>query len=228
MIRENLENVRGNINIALENTENHTVDLVAVSKTKPFDMIVEAYENGARLFGENKADELRKKYELAGDMDIDFHFIGHLQRNKVKYIVDKVALIHSLDSYRLAEKIDQEAKKKDCKVDILVQINIGEEDSKFGIPIEEAESFIDSISDFENIRVKGLMCIAPYVEDGEENRALFRKMHEVFIDIKKKNKDNVFMDVLSMGMSGDYMVAIEEGATMVRVGSAIFGERNYN
>ncbi len=230
MIDSNLELVLKNIEKAALKSGRKAEDitLIAVSKTKPFEDIVKAYDCGMRNFGENKTNEIREKFELARDLDIDFHMIGHLQRNKVKYIVDKVVLIHSVDSLRLAKKIDEEAKKKEVIVDVLLQINIGQEDSKFGTNIAEVEDLVQSISSFSSLRLRGLMCIAPYVVDPEENRQLFRKMKDVFVDIKAKNKDNNYIDILSMGMSNDYEVAIEEGSTMVRVGTAIFGERNYN
>ena len=154
--------------------------------------------------------------------------IGHLQRNKVKYIVGKVALIHSVDTYRLAEEINIQAKKKNVVVPILVEVNIAEEESKFGTSAEDAMLLVSEIAQLENVQVKGLMTIAPYVENPEDNRAYFRKIKQLSVDIRNKNIDNVSMEILSMGMTGDYMVAIEEGATMVRVGTGIFGERNYN
>ena len=154
--------------------------------------------------------------------------IGHLQRNKVKYIVGHVALIHSVDSYRLAEEINIQAKKKNIIVPILVEVNIAHEESKFGIPEEDAIQLVEEIAELENVRIKGLMTIAPYVENAEDNRLYFRKIKDLSVDIAAKNIDNVSMEILSMGMTGDYEVAIEEGATMVRVGTGIFGARNYN
>ncbi len=229
MIENNLKSVLNNIEKAAirSGRKPEDINLIAVSKTKPFGDLLEAYNCGMRDFGENKTNEIVDKFEAGKDLDINFHMIGHLQRNKVKYIVDKVVLIHSVDSFRLAKKIDEEAKKKGCVVDILVQINIGDEESKFGLAISEVEKLIKEISTLGNIRVRGLMCIAPYVMDSEENRELFKKMKDVFVDIKNKNKDNNYIDILSMGMSNDYEVAVEEGSTMVRVGTAIFGQRNY-
>ena len=160
--------------------------------------------------------------------DIKWHMIGHLQRNKVKYIAGQVALIHSVDSYRLAEEINIQAKKKNIIVPILVEVNIAHEDSKFGISEEDAVQLVEEIAELENVRIKGLMTIAPYVENAEDNRLYFRKIKDLSVDIAAKNIDNVSMEILSMGMTGDYEVAIEEGATMVRVGTGIFGERNYN
>ena len=153
--------------------------------------------------------------------------IGHLQRNKVKYIVDKVAMIHSVDSLRLAETIEKEAEKKNVVVPILIEVNVAQEESKFGLKPEEVLPFIEQIVGFSHIQVKGLMTIAPYVENAEENREIFRELKKLSVDIAAKNINNVTMSVLSMGMTGDYMVAVQEGATMVRVGTGIFGARNY-
>ncbi len=229
MIEQNLKQVRSNIEVAVKKSGRKLEDvtLIAVSKTKPIEDLIEAANCGVINFGENKTGEIVSKYEHFENCDVNFHMIGHLQRNKVKYIVDKVVLIHSLDSVRLARKIDEQANKKGVVVDVLVQINIGDEQSKFGIKASDIDDFMKDISIFENIRVRGLMCIAPYVEDAEQNRHLFKQMNNIFIDIKDKNKDNNCIDILSMGMSNDYQVAIEEGATMVRVGTAIFGRRNY-
>ena len=174
-----------------------------------------------------KEAQLVEKYDEL-PQDIKWHMIGHLQRNKVKYIVDKVCLIHSVDSYRLAEEINIQAKKKNITVPILVEVNIAEESSKFGIHAEDAIALVEQIAQLENVRIKGLMTIAPLVENPEDNRQYFRNIRQLSVDIAAKNIDNVSMNVLSMGMTGDYMVAIEEGATMVRVGTGIFGERNYN
>ena len=228
MIRENLDMVTGNIKSACQKAgrEPGDVTLIAVSKTKPVSAIREAYEHGIREFGENKVQELVEKQE-ALPKDIRWHMIGHLQRNKVKYIVDKAALIHSVDSVRLAEEISKEAVKKDIQASILVEVNVAEEESKFGVKVEDTEELVRKAALLPNIHVQGLMTIAPYVEDPEANRPIFRRLCKLAVDIKMKNIDNVHMDVLSMGMTGDYQVAIEEGATMVRVGTGIFGDRNY-
>lgn len=202
------------------------VTLIAVSKTKPVSMIQEAIEAGAQVFGENKVQELCEKYEVL-PKNLHWHLIGHLQRNKVKYVVDKAELIHSVDSLRLAQEISKEALKKQLTVNILIEVNVAGEESKFGITPEETEEQIQEIAKLPGICVKGLMTIAPYVEDPEDNRFVFRTLKKLAVDIKMKNIDNVHMDVLSMGMTNDYQVAIEEGATMVRVGTGIFGERNY-
>lgn len=228
MLKENLANAEKNIEQACKNADRNRneVTLIAVSKTKPVEMLQEIYDENIRDFGENKVQELCSKMEQLPS-DIRWHMIGHLQRNKVKYIVGKVELIHSVDTYRLAEEINIQAKKQNVIVPILVEVNIAHEESKFGISAEDAILLVEEISRLENIRIKGLMTIAPYVENPEDNRLYFRKIKQLSVDITNKNIDNVSMEILSMGMTGDYMVAIEEGATMVRVGTGIFGERNY-
>ncbi|WP_099468132.1 YggS family pyridoxal phosphate-dependent enzyme [Konateibacter massiliensis] len=229
MIKENLEEVEQRICEACKRAgrDRSEVTLIAVSKTKPISMIEEAMEAGIIEFGENKVQELSDKYEQL-PKNLHWHLIGHLQRNKVKYIVDKACLIHSIDSLRLAEAISQEAIKKGVTANILVEVNVAQEESKFGVSVEETLPLIEEISKLSNISVKGLMTIAPFVEESEENREIFNKLKQLSVDIKTKNIDNVSMNVLSMGMTGDYEVAIEEGATLVRVGTGIFGERNYN
>ncbi|MBO5197546.1 MAG: YggS family pyridoxal phosphate-dependent enzyme [Lachnospiraceae bacterium] len=202
------------------------VTLIAVSKTKPVSAIEDAIRCGIREFGENKVQELTDKYDQV-TVPVNWHLIGHLQRNKVKYIIGKTRLIHSVDSVRLAAQIEEEAAKKDCICDILIELNIAGEESKFGVTSEELEAMIREIAAFPHIRIKGLMTVAPFVENPEENRPCFCKMRELFLDIKSKNIDNVSMETLSMGMSKDFETAIEEGATMVRIGTSIFGERIY-
>lgn len=203
------------------------VTLIAVSKTKPASMIEELLPLGVRDFGENKVQELTAKEE-ALPKDIRWHMIGHLQRNKVKYVIDKACMIHSVDSLRLAQEISKEAVKHDLVMPVLVEVNVAGEESKFGVSVEEAPSLVEEMAKLPGIQIKGLMTIAPYVEDPEENRNIFRNLRKLSVDIREKNFDNVIMDVLSMGMTGDYEVAIEEGATHVRIGTGIFGERNYN
>lgn len=203
------------------------VTLIAVSKTKPMSMIEELLPLGVVDFGENKVQELTAKEE-ALPSHIRWHMIGHLQRNKVKYIVDKAFLIHSVDSLRLAEAISQEAGKKNVTANILIEVNVAGEDSKFGVRPEATAALAEAISKLPNISVKGLMTIAPFVENAEENREVFRNLRKLSVDIEEKKFNNVTMAVLSMGMTGDYEVAIEEGATMVRVGTGIFGERDYS
>lgn len=229
MLKENLEQVEKNIEEACRRAgrSRSEVTLIAVSKTKPIDMLQQVYNTGCRNFGENKVQELCEKMEQMPD-DVKWHMIGHLQRNKVKYIIGShVALIHSVDSYRLAEEINIQAKKKKVIVPVLVEVNIAEEESKFGISAEDAIELVKQIAELSNIKIEGLMTIAPYVADPEENRLYFRKIKQLSVDIRNKNIDNVSMKILSMGMTGDYMVAIEEGATMVRIGTGIFGARNY-
>ena len=228
MLKYQLENVEKEIlNSCIKSNRNFSdVTLIAVSKTKPVETLQEAYNLGVRIFGENKVQELVDKYE-ALPSDIHWHMIGHLQRNKVKYIIDKVECIHSVESLRLAETIEKEASKHNLIMDVLVEVNIAREESKFGLMPEEVEVFIKEISKFPHLRVKGLMTIAPFVDNPEENRPVFKALKKLSVDIAAKNIDNVSMNVLSMGMTNDYQIAIEEGATMVRVGTGIFGERNY-
>lgn len=228
MVAENLAQVQKNINESCSkiNRDPNEVTLIAVSKTKPVEMLKEAYDAGARVFGENKVQEIVDKYDQMPS-DVKWHMIGHLQRNKVKYIVDKVAMIHSVDSLRLAETIEKEAAKKAVIVPILIEVNVAQEESKFGLKPEEVLPLIEQIADFSHIRIKGLMTIAPYVDNAEENREIFRELKKLSVDIAAKNINNVTMSVLSMGMTGDYMVSVQEGATMVRVGTGIFGARNY-
>ena len=228
MIKNNIEAVKNNIKAACTKSgrDIDTSHLIAVSKTKPVSMLQQAYDAGIRDFGENKVQEIMEKYDKLPD-DIRWHMIGHLQRNKVKYIIDKVCLIHSVDSVRLAEEISKEAVKHNLTMPILIELNIAEEASKFGLSFTDCEEMIRQISTLPNIQIKGLMTVAPFVENAEENRKYFKLMKQLSVDIMTKNIDNVYMDILSMGMTGDYEVAIEEGATHVRVGTGIFGERNY-
>lgn len=229
MIFENIEHVKQEIEKACKNAgrKKEDVTLIAVSKTKPVSMLREAYEAGARDFGENKVQELLDKIPEMPD-DVRWHMIGHLQRNKVKYIVDKVCLIHSVDSLRLAEEISKEATKKEVEVNILIEVNVAEEESKFGAAVQQTLELVKQIAGLPSIHIQGLMTIAPYTENAEENRLYFKKLKQLSVDIKDKNIDNVNMNVLSMGMTGDYQVAVEEGATFVRVGTGIFGERDYS
>ena len=228
MITENLEQVRKNIDEAcrMAGRDPKEVTLIAVSKTKPVSMLKEAYDAGARCFGENKVQEIMDKHPQLPE-DIQWHMIGHLQRNKVKYIVDKVSMIHSVDSLRLAQTIEQEAAKHNVCVPVLLEVNVAQEESKFGLKMDEVLPLIERIAEFPHIKVCGLMTIAPFVENAEENRMFFRQLKKLSVDIEAKNINNVSMSVLSMGMTGDYQVAVQEGATMVRVGTGIFGERNY-
>ena len=229
MITQNLKQTQNNIAEAAKKSGRTSDDilLVAVSKTKPLSALQEAYNAGIRDFGENKVQELCDKYDQL-PKDIRWHMIGHLQRNKVKYIVDKVYLIHSVDSLRLAEEISREAVKKQVEVNILIEVNVAQEESKFGTTTEETEKLVRDISFLPGVHIKGLMTIAPFVEDPEENRIYFRKLRQLAVDIGNKNIDNVSMSILSMGMTGDYTVAVQEGSAIVRVGTGIFGERDYS
>ena len=228
MIAENLKYVNERIQKSClkAGRDEKEVTLIAVSKTKPVSDLMEAYQEGCREFGENKVQELVDKYEVM-PKDIHWHMIGHLQTNKVKYIVDKVTMIHSVDSIKLAREISKEAQKKQVIVSILIEVNVAGEESKFGVSMEEAEALIREIALLDGVKICGLMTIAPYVEDEEKNRQYFADLKQLSVDIATKNIDNVSMNVLSMGMTGDYAVAIEEGATYVRVGTGIFGERHY-
>lgn len=225
-IRDHLNEVRENIQKACEKAGRspQEVTLIAVSKTKPLFMLEEAYEAGARDFGENKVQEILEKHPKMPE-DARFHMIGHLQRNKVKQVLPHAVLIHSVDSYRLAEQISQEAGKLGITAKILLEVNVAKEESKFGMMPEEVPEMVEQISLLPHLQIEGLMTIAPFVDDPEKNRPVFQKLYQLSVDIKKKNIDNVNMGVLSMGMTGDYQVAVEEGSTMIRVGTGIFGAR---
>lgn len=228
-VKENLEEVEKRIQAAClrAGRKRSEVTLIAVSKTKPVSMLQEAYDSGIREFGENKVQEMMDKYDALPD-DIHWHMIGHLQRNKVKYLIGKAHLIHSVDSLRLAEEISAQSVKHNVVTDILIEVNIAGEATKFGTSKEEAAALVEEVSKLPNIHICGLMTIAPFVENPEDNRTYFRQIRELSVDIGEKKMDNVDMRILSMGMTGDYEVAIEEGATMVRVGTGIFGERHYD
>ncbi|HJC31036.1 MAG TPA: YggS family pyridoxal phosphate-dependent enzyme [Candidatus Anaerobutyricum faecale] len=228
-LEENLVKVKENIKAACERAGRDAgeVTLVAVSKMKPLEDIETLLKVGQLEYGENYVQELCEKEEHVS-RPVHWHMIGHLQTNKVKYIIDKVVLIHSVDSVHLAKQIEKEAAKKNITAQILLQVNVAEEDTKFGMDTDEVLRMAEEISQFPHVHIRGLMTSAPFVEDPEENRCYFRKLHKLFVDIGEKNIDNVTMDILSMGMTNDYEVAIEEGATMIRVGTGIFGERDYN
>ena len=228
MVKENLKEVEERIQVACQRAgrDRSEVTLIAVSKTKPVSMLQEAYDTGIREFGENKVQEMMDKYDVLPG-DIHWHMIGHLQRNKVKYLMGKAYLIHSVDSMRLAEEISAQSVKHNVTTDILIEVNIAGEESKFGTSREEAVALVKNASRLPNIHICGLMTIAPFVENPEDNRMYFRQIKELSVDIAAKKIDNVDMRILSMGMTGDYEVAIEEGATMIRVGTGIFGARDY-
>ena len=228
MIKDNVAEVEANIQKACERAgrSRDEVTLIAVSKTKPVSDIYEVMETGIKDYGENKVQELCDKIETISE-PLNWHMIGHLQRNKVKYIVDKVRMIHSVDSLRLAQQIISEAVKKGVDVDILIEVNVAEEASKFGLSTEAVIQLAEDISKLPAVHIRGLMTVAPFTENPEDNRPYFRNLRQLAVDIARKNIDNVTMNELSMGMTGDYEVAIEEGATMVRVGTGIFGTRIY-
>lgn len=227
-ISENIENIRKNIDAACKRSGRDPKDvlLLAVSKTVDVDRIKVAVDCGLNSLGENRVQEIMEKYEPMGE-NVKWHLIGHLQTNKVKYIIDKVELIHSVESIKLAEEINKQAKKHNLVMDVLVEVNMADEESKFGVKPEETEGFIRELALMDNIRVRGLMTVAPNVENGEKNRVYFRNMKQLLVDINAKNINNINMDILSMGMTGDYETAVEEGATIVRVGTGIFGKRDY-
>ena len=226
MVTESLKEVEKKVEEACKRAgrERSEVTLIAVGKTKPVEMLQEIYDTGVRDFGENKVQEMMDKYEVM-PKDIHWHMLGHLQRNKVKQVLPHAVLIHSVDSLRLAEQIDQEAEKLGITAKILLEVNVAKEESKFGMMPEEVPEMVEQISLLPHLQIEGLMTIAPFVDDPEKNRPVFQKLYQLSVDIKKKNIDNVNMSVLSMGMTGDYQVAVEEGATMIRVGTGIFGAR---
>lgn len=229
MLKDSLNEVKKNISEACKRAgrDPKDVTLIAVSKTKPVEMLSEVYNEGVRDFGENYVQELVDKIEIM-PKDIRWHMIGHLQRNKVKYLVGKVACIHSVDSIRLAEEINERSVKSGIVTEIMAEVNIAGEESKFGFKRDEVYDFAEKVSVMKGVKLTGLMTSAPYVADPEENRLYFREMKSLSVDINAKNIDNVNITGLSMGMTNDYVVAVEEGATHVRVGTAIFGARNYN
>ena len=229
MLRANLDHVKELVNEACVRSGRNAseVTIVAVSKTKPEEAIMELYDAGHRDFGENYIQELRKKHDDL-PKDIRWHMLGHLQRNKVKYIAEYIYVRHSVDSYALAETIDKEAAKHGRIIPILIEVNVGGEESKFGVSPEEAPGLVEQISHLPNIRIEGLMTSAPFVEDPEDDRACFANLRDLSVDIDSKKIDNVKVNALSMGMSNDYIVAVEEGSTMVRVGTSIFGARDYS
>ena len=226
MLKENLKTVEEHVLEACKRAgrSREEVTLIAVSKTKPVDMLQTVYDQNIREFGENKVQEMCEKMEIL-PKDIHWHMIGHLQKNKVRQVIDKAVLIHSVDTVGLAEQIEKEAVKRDLDVSILLEVNVAGEESKFGFAPEEVEEAAREIAKYPHVHIQGLMTIAPFVENSEENRGVFKKLYELYVDMKRKNIDNVTMNVLSMGMTGDYQTAIEEGATMVRVGTGIFGTR---
>ncbi|MFR3483500.1 MAG: YggS family pyridoxal phosphate-dependent enzyme [Clostridia bacterium] len=225
-LRNNLESVRDSIARAAARAGRNPEDvlLLPVTKTLGADVVEQAWQLGIRQVGENKVQEILSKKEVMGEK-MQFHMIGHLQRNKVHQVLDKVCLIHSVDSVRLAEEINREAEKKGLTARILLELNVAREESKYGILEEDLDALLQNLARFQHIRVEGLMTVAPFVENPEENRKIFRRMREIFIDIRQKKVNNIDMQILSMGMTNDYEIAVEEGATIVRVGTGLFGHR---
>ncbi len=228
MIAENIRSVEQRIQAACARAgrRRDEVTLICVTKTMPVTDLQEAYDEGQRNFGENRVQEITEKYPLLPD-DIRWHMIGHLQRNKVKYLIDRVVMIHSVDSASLARTISKEAVKAGRTMDILLEVNAAGEESKFGLSYEEVLPLVREIAPLPGLHICGLMTVAPYTDDPETNREFFKKLRDLSVDIDRQSIDNVSMHTLSMGMTGDFEVAIEEGATHIRVGTAIFGKRDY-
>lgn len=229
-IKENISNILEKVELVAKKVNKPLDDItvIAVSKTVDSEKALEAVNAGLVNLGENRVQEFNNKYEKINNDNINWHIIGHLQKNKVKYIIGKVKLVHSLDSISLAEEIDKRSFQNNITTEVLVEMNIGEEESKFGLKENELTSFLDSIKHLSNIKIVGLMTVAPYVENKEDVRWVFRKMKELYNNISKSSYENVEMKYLSMGMTNDFDIAIEEGANIVRIGTAIFGKRKYN
>jgi len=228
-ISENIQTIRKEIEdiCRQKNMDPKDITLIAVTKTIDVARIKDAIDAGIGHVGENKVQEILDKHDAIKDI-ANIHLIGHLQSNKVKYIIDKVKLIHSVDSMKLMDEIDKRAKKSGVIADILIQVNVAHEDTKFGIDIAEVDNYVEYASKLENIKVKGLMTIAPFLEDVEKTRPIFRALKEKFDELSSKEYSNVEMKYLSMGMTNDYKIALEEGSNMIRVGTGIFGKRVYN
>ncbi len=229
-IKQNLNYIRNNIKTYANasNRDENEIMLLAVTKTVDTNQVIEAINNGVTDVGENKPQELARKYDVIGNK-VNWHLIGSLQTNKVKYIIDKVSMIHSLDRQALCEEIQKRAEKIDRVIDCLVQVNISQEESKHGLQEDEVIDFITNVSkQYKNIRIKGLMTMAPFTNNDEEIRSVFSRLKKLSIEISSLNIENVYMKYLSMGMSNDYKIAIEEGSNIVRIGTSIFGQRNYD
>lgn len=228
-IQENLDIIKKRVADACEKSgRKNDVIILGASKMNSAERINFAIDSGLEYIGENKVQELLEKYDGINKEKVTVHFIGHLQSNKVKYIIDKVDMIHSVDSVSLAREIDKQAKKHGIVMNVLVEVNIGMEESKGGISPDEVEKFLTEISEFENIRVLGLMSIPPIMTDESVQRKIFKEIYKIYVDISAKNIHNISMRYLSLGMSDDYHIAVEEGANLIRVGSALFGRRNYS
>lgn len=229
MVKDQLIEIKAHIKEAAQKAARSEEDitLIAVSKTYPVAAIEEAILEGCIDFGENHVQELMGKIESIKEK-VNWHLIGHLQTNKVKYVIGKTALIHSMDSIRLAEEIEKQSAKKGIVTNVLVEVNVADEATKYGFKLDEVMEVMKHLNTMPHIKVQGLMTVAPYVENPEKNRPIFRKLYELSVDIQKQKLDNISTNILSMGMSNDYQIAIEEGATMVRIGTAIFGNRDYS
>ena len=228
-IRENIDHIMKRIDVSCKKVGRNPKDItvLAVTKTVESDRAKKAFEEGINNLGENRVQELVKKYEELEGIDVKWHMIGHLQKNKVKYIIDKNILIHSVESLSLAEEIDKRAKKHNLTKDVLIELNIGEEESKYGVSEKNIYDFLISMEKFENIRVLGLMTVAPFCDKPEDVRWVFKTMKNIYNDISTMNLRNTEMKYLSMGMTNDFEVAIEEGSNIIRIGTAIFGARKY-
>lgn len=227
MIERNIIDIKENMKEALiKSGRSDNVELLAVTKTVGVNKVEEAIKLGINNIGENRVQELEKKYDEIGNK-VNYHMIGHLQSNKVKYLIGKTKLIHSLDRMSLAKEINKRSKNKDLITDVLIQVNVAEEKTKFGLKTEEVLSFIEKVLVYENLNIRGLMTIAPHIDDEKELRKIFRSLYNLKEDIISRNYKELSMDYLSMGMTNDYKIAIEEGSNIVRVGTGIFGERDY-
>lgn len=228
IIKDNLLNIENNIEKALKKSGRlgDKVQIIGVTKTFEIDDINQALESGLMDIGENRVQEMIKKYDIIGDR-VNYHMIGHLQTNKVRDLIDKVCLVHSLDRMSLVKELDKRARMNDLVMDVLIQVNVAEEETKHGLKVDEVIPFIDNILQYKNIKIKGLMTMAPHEDDPEEVRWVFRDLRKLSETIKTKGYEGVDMDILSMGMTNDYEVAIEEGSNMIRIGRGLFGKRNY-
>ncbi len=228
-IRENIDHIMKRVEASCKKIgrDPNDITVLAVTKTVESDKAKKAFEVGINNLGENRIQELVKKYEELEGLDVKWHMIGHLQKNKVKYIIDKNILIHSVESLGLAEEINKRAKKYNLTKDVLIELNIGEEENKFGIKEENVYDFLINMEQFENIRVLGLMTVAPFCDNPEDVRWVFKTMRNIYTKISTMNLKNTEMKYLSMGMTNDFEVAIEEGSNIIRIGTAIFGARKY-
>ena len=228
-MKEALEQIKEDIikHAKISGRKSEDITLIAVSKTYPAEAIEEAISLGCEHFGENKVQELMNKVdEVKGNPK--WHLIGHLQTNKVKYVIGHVELIHSVDSLKLAQEIEKQSAKKGVVTSILIEVNVAKEDSKHGIYVEDVLELVKAIAQLPHVKIEGFMTVAPFTEDPEENRPIFKALYDLSVDIQKQNIDNISTSILSMGMSNDYKIAIEEGATLIRIGTALFGARDYN